>query len=377
MNTVPELIEDIKNGKMVILLDDEDRENEGDLVIAADHINAASVNFMATQARGLICLSLAEEQTKRLGLSMMIKDEFNNSPHSTAFTVSIEASSGVTTGISAADRAHTMRVASDPQSTASDIMVPGHVFPIKARKGGVLKRAGHTEASVDLATLAGCNPAAAICEIMNPDGTMARVPELKKFAKEHQLKIGTIEALIQYRSENESFVKEKTASELNSHTVNGFNVHVFLNKLDQKEHMALVHGSINPNQPTLVRMHRGSILGDVFGCSQTDSRADLLKSLKMIEKNKSGVLVYLRQDDMSPSLTRQVDTIDNPAEMKKVDQRDYGVGAQILRSLGVKEIQLISNSPKKLVGLKGYGLEIVEAIPLQGLNETSPSEVVL
>lgn len=384
MNTTLELIEDIKQGKMVILVDDEDRENEGDLVIAADFITAETVNFMAKEARGLICLSLTESQIKNLGLSLMVKDEVNSSPNGTAFTVSIEAAQGVSTGISAADRAHTMRVAADPKSTSADITVPGHVFPIKARKGGVLKRAGHTEGSIDLSVLAGCSPAGVICEIMNPDGTMARVPELKEFAKKHNLKIGTIEDLIEYRIETESFVIEKASSKLDSDEFKGFDVRVFQNTLDGKEHLALVYGQVKANEPTLVRVHRANVLNDVFSLS--NRRDNINKSLRLIQENGSGIFVYLRQqDDMSSSLESIVnklnidlsDIVPNALDKAKVNQRNYGVGAQILHALGVSKINLISNSPAKIIGLKGYGLEVVETTSLMQPIELKNHEVQL
>lgn len=372
MNTTLELIEDIKKGKMVILVDDEDRENEGDLVIPVDFISAKAVNFMAKEARGLICLSLTEEQVKRLGLSLMVKDEANSSLNNTAFTVTIESAKGVTTGISAADRAHTMKVAANPNSISSDITVPGHVFPIKARKGGVLKRAGHTEGSIDLSVLSECSPAAVICEIMNEDGTMARVPELKEFAKKHKLKIGTIEDLIQYRIETETFIEQTASAHLISSEFQGFDTKVFKNILDGKEHVVLVYGDIDPNQPTLVRVHRSCLLGDVFGSERTNTRKDLVQSLKLIENNKSGVLVYLRSDEMSFALSKKVEKFHFEDENLEImpskpmqDYRNYGVGAQILRALGITQINIISNQPSKMIGLKGYGLTIVDSTPLR------------
>ncbi|MEZ4873633.1 MAG: 3,4-dihydroxy-2-butanone-4-phosphate synthase [Bdellovibrionales bacterium] len=376
MNTIPELIEDIKQGKMVILVDDEDRENEGDLIIAADKITPELVNFMAKEACGLICLSLTEEQTKRLGLSMMIHDDFNQSPNQTAFTLSIEAATGVTTGISAADRAHTIKVASNPTSTSADIIVPGHIFPIKARKGGVLKRAGHTEASVDLVALAGLNPAAVICEVMNPDGTMARVPDLKEFGKKHDIKIGTIESLIQYRLETESFIVEKAEADFPSGYAEGFRVHIFENHLDGREHLALVKGQINSDQPVLVRVQSENVLGDVFSGLRSDTNSFIRSSMKQIEEFGHGVLVYLRGEDMASKLEETVKAYksldlgevlsDDEKAVFNPDRKNYGVGAQILRSLGVKKINLLTNNPSgKRVGLKGYGLEIVQTTTLR------------
>ena len=373
-DSIPEIIKDIKNGKMVILIDDEDRENEGDLILAADHVNSEAINFMATQGRGLICLALSREQIDRLGLPLMIKDDLNQSLNGTAFTVSIEAAAGVTTGISAADRAVTVRVASDPNSTGKDITVPGHVFPIKAQQGGVLKRAGHTEASVDLSVLAGLNPAAVICEIMNEDGTMARVPELKRFARSNGLKIGTIEDLIEYRIEHDTFVDLTEAAPFLTGLGQGFDVKIFKNNLDGREHMAFVKGEISPEKPTLVRVHSENILGDVFCGELYSTRSNLIQALKKIDEAGSGILIYLRMEDMQGRLINRVKaykqaSIGQPLEsLRKVfhsGKKDYGVGAQILRALGVRKIRLLSNSKAKMIGLKGYGLEIVETIPLK------------
>lgn len=375
MNSIEELVADIRAGKMVILVDDEDRENEGDLIIAADHITPEAINFMAREARGLICLALTEEQLQRLGIPMMVRDEHNLSPNRTAFTVTIEAAHGVTTGISAADRAHTIRVAANPNSGPRDIIMPGHIFPIKAQAGGVLKRAGHTEASVDLATIAGLNKAAVICEIMNEDGTMARVAELKAFAQKHGLKIGTIEDLIHYRIENETFVQEQAQAEFPCAYAQGFKIHVFKNTLDGREHVALVKGEISPNEPVLVRMHSECVMGDVFASLRTRSGDFLKASLQKIDKEGKGVLVYLRLEDMAGRLVDRVrayaqldqgaPATDQLRDAFRSDNRDYGVGAQILRALGVRKIRLLTNSPAKRVGLKGYGLEIVESVGLE------------
>lgn len=374
LNTIPELIEDIKSGKAVILVDDEDRENEGDLVVAADYITPQMVNFMAMEARGLICLSLTSEQIERLELPLMTKDETNRAPLRTAFTVSIEAAKGVSTGISAADRALTIKVAANPSAKPEDIIVPGHIFPIRAQNGGVLKRAGHTEASVDLARMAGLNPAAVICEIMNPDGTMARMGQLKEFAKKHGIKIGTIESLIRYRIQNESYVIERAQAQMPNRFGRDFRIHVFENSLDGREHVALIKGRIDPEKPVLVRVHSECLMGDVFKSLRTRSGDYLEASLKMINEEETGVVVYLRVEDMGNRLRQRVQSyhqIDQgetaTEEIKKVfhsDDRDYGIGAQILRALGVRQIKLITNSHAKRVGLKGYGLEIVDEISL-------------
>lgn len=338
------------------------------------------VNFMATEARGLICLCLTSEQIQRLDLPLMTKEDRNRSPHRTAFTVSIEAAKGVSTGISAADRALTIKVAANPSAKSEDIIVPGHVFPIRAEEGGVLKRAGHTEASVDMARMAGLNPAAVICEIMNPDGTMARLPELVTFAKKHGIKLGTIESLIRYRAQNESFVTERAQAKLPCRFGDGFRIHVFENSLDGREHVAIVKGTINPDQPVLVRVHSECLMGDVFRSLRTRSGDYLELSMKRIEEEGAGVLVYLRLEDIGQRLRNrvksyhQLDQGESPSdEAKNVfrsDDRDYGVGAQILRALGVRKIKLITNSHAKRVGLRGYGLEIVDEVALP--IETEP-----
>lgn len=379
LNTVPELIEDIKAGKPVILVDDEDRENEGDLIIAADYITPQLVNFMAVEARGLICLALTSEQIQRLDLPLMTKDDTNRSPNRTAFTVSIEAAKGVTTGISAADRALTIKVAASPTAKPEDVIVPGHVFPIRAQDGGVLKRAGHTEASVDLARMAGLNPAAVICEIMNADGTMARMGHLQEFAQKHGVKIGTIESLIRYRIQNESYIVERAQALLPSQ-YGQFKIHIFENTLDGREHVALVKGQVDTDSPVLVRVHSECVMGDIFRSLRTRSGEYLEMSLKKISEEGTGVLVYLRLEDMNHRLRQRVqsyqllDQGEVPSEdTKKVfrsDDREYGVGAQILRALGIRKLRLISNSSAKRVGLKGYGLEIVEEVSLP--IETEP-----
>lgn len=361
-NTIEELIEDIRAGKMVLLVDDEDRENEGDLVLAADHVTPALINFMAVEARGLICLSLSAQQIDRLRLPQMVRDDQNFSPNKTAFTVSIEASFGVSTGISAADRAHTVKVASNPEAQPSDIHMPGHIFPIKAQAGGVLKRAGHTEGSVDLAVLAGLNPAAVICEVMNPDGTMARVPDLKKFAQKHGIKIGTIVDLIEYRLSREVLVEELLNAELPPQ-FGGFRARVFRSKLDGIEHLVLQKGDITSDQPTLVRIQVESAIKDLFSLMHS-GESSMHLALQKIEKEGSGVLVLLR-GNQPLSLLNQVKSFcgENPAP--EMDNRDYGIGAQILRHLGIHKLRLLSNKIEKRIGLKAFDLSIEQFVSLK------------
>ncbi len=377
LSTIPELIEDIQLGKLVILVDDEDRENEGDLVVAADYITPSMVNFMATEARGLICLALPAEQISRLGLPLMVREDTNLSPNKTAFTVSIEAAQGVSTGISAADRALTIKVASNPSSGPRDIITPGHVFPIRAQEGGVLKRAGHTEASVDLVRLAGLNPAAVICEIMNPDGSMARVPELLEFAKKHSIKVGSIESLIRYRAQTESFVEEVAHAELPCSFGEGFKIRAFRNHLDNREHIVVTKGELSGDEPILVRVHTECVMGDVFGSLRTRSGDYLKAALQQIDQEGRGVLVYLRLEDMGQRLVNRIQSYhcldqgqaadDGLRQNFRSDDRDYGVGAQILRALGLRKIRLMTNNTSKRVGLKGYGIEIVdtESLPIE------------
>lgn len=385
MQNIREIIEDIRAGKMVILVDDEARENEGDLILAADFVTPQAINFMARDARGLICLALTGEQIQRLGLPMMVQEDSNLSPNKTAFTVSIEAATGVSTGISAADRAHTIRVASSPASGPKDVIVPGHIFPIRARQGGVLKRAGHTEASVDLAKLAGLTPAAVICEIMNEDGTMARMPDLKQFAQKHGIKMGTIEDLIEYRLQHETFVEEIEDAAFPTEFGSGFRMKLYRNILDGREHLALYKGDVSSEAGVPVRVHTENILSDTFNCEHSASRGSLEAAIRVIDQAGAGALVYLMQEDLESRLQKKLNvyrSMENGAldevayrNVFNSDQKEYGLGAQILRSLGVRKAVLVGHNVQKRVGLKAYGIEIVDTIQLNSAITSVPSEL--
>jgi 3,4-dihydroxy 2-butanone 4-phosphate synthase / GTP cyclohydrolase II len=356
LSSPEELLEEARQGRMFILVDDEDRENEGDLVIPAEMATAEAINFMARFGRGLICLSMDRAQIERLRLPLMAQQ--NGTRHQTAFTVSIEAREGVTTGISAADRAQTIRVAIDPASSPADIVTPGHVFPLMARDGGVLVRAGHTEAAVDFSRLAGLLPAGVICEIMNDDGTMARLPDLVRFAQLHGLKIGTIADLIAYRRRTETLIERRYETVIESHHGGPFTMHVYRNRVTGAEHVALVKGDVTSPEPVLVRMHALDILHDLLGDVRRGRAGSLTAAMRTVADEGRGVIVLLR--DAQPfSLADRLRARDGASSGSPAELRDYGVGAQILLDLGVRRMSLLTNMRKTIIGLEGYGLTVV------------------
>jgi len=372
--SIEEAIAQIREGRMVILVDDEDRENEGDLCMAAEMVTPEAINFMAKHGRGLICLSLSNSKADELDLPLMVDN--NTSPFGTGFTISIEARCGVTTGISAADRATTILTAIRDDAKPRDLVRPGHIFPLRARDGGVIVRSGQTEGSVDLARLAGLRPAGVICEIMDEDGTMARMPALETFSDAHGIGICTIADLIEYRMRNESFVKRSAEAEIPTSIAGDFRAVVYENDVDNLLHFAMVKGEIDPEEPILVRVHSECLTGDIFGSLRCDCGPQLHRALKMIDDAGSGVLLYIRQEGRGIGLVNKIkayalqevglDTVQANEELGfKPDLRNYGIGAQILVDLGVRRMRLMTNNPKKMVGLEGYGLRIVEQIAIQ------------